>query len=69
MIDAFVLLGLALIAFAFGRWGHDHVDQLMPRHLDARERILQARVLRHGAIACQVVGGLLVIAAIVRVLN
>lgn len=57
---------LAVLGFGLGRWGQTHVRDLVPRTLEVRERIIRERVMRRGAISCQIAAGLLVVGIILE---
>lgn len=58
-----VVLGTAVLLL--GGWVHRRVDQLIPAHLDERERNHRKGILIRGVWACRVVGVLLIVLVIV----
>lgn len=52
-------LGAGLLAL--GHWGRRHPEQLVPSTLAARAHQRKLREYRRGAIACQIVGVVLVV--------
>ena len=58
-----VVLGIAVLLL--GGWVHRRVDQLVPAHLDERERGHRKGILVRGVWACRVVGVVLLVLVIV----
>lgn len=68
-LTVLMLLGLSTGLLLIGRWGRRNASNLAPATTSVERRRHHEQVLRRGAMACQLVGGMLVLMAIATILD
>lgn len=69
LIGLSTLLVVAVLMFAFGRWGQRNAAGLLPADVAGERRLRKQRQLHRGGIAWQVVGVLFAMGSIVGIVN
>lgn len=67
-MNAVVSLSIAAVLFLLGRWGYTNSERLAPHLLSDESRHHRTRILRRGAVTCQVVAVLFVAIAVIGAL-
>lgn len=66
LVQPFVAGLIGVVLLMIGRWGRRNAMTLVPLTLSVEAREKKARVMRRGAVSCQILGVLIVAVAVIN---